>query len=228
MAQKFATTNFRGYIHPLIIAINARSTGTDDSIIQLLLSKGAQVDAPDRFHRRVPLYVATSNTDLHVARLLPNHQASPNETLGLQSGVPLDAAVERNHVGLVRLLLHHKGQLWSRPFHSPHLQRREKSCQSMRILNILLTNGEYDMSDEAILKVLRWRFSLPSGRSTRMKRNQRPRILTNNAAATLINCIGSEHLDTLRHKLLQLHSLNYRGAFIETNARCRREFLCQW
>lgn len=33
MAQKFATINFRGYINPLIIAINARSTSPDDSII---------------------------------------------------------------------------------------------------------------------------------------------------------------------------------------------------
>ncbi|KAJ6117907.1 hypothetical protein N7523_005750 [Penicillium sp. IBT 18751x] len=99
MAQKFATINFRGYINPLIIAINARSTGTDDSIIQFLLQKGAQLDVPDKFHRRAPLYIATDNKDLHVARLLLKYQAPPNLTLGSHWRVPLDAAVERNHVG---------------------------------------------------------------------------------------------------------------------------------
>jgi hypothetical protein len=58
--------------------------------------------------------------------------------LGLHCRVSLNAAVERNYVELVKLLLlNHKGQLRSHPF---HLQRRIKSCQSMRILNILVTN----------------------------------------------------------------------------------------
>lgn len=88
MAHKFAAINFRGYINPLIVAINARSTGPDEIIIQFLLQKGAQLDVPDKFHRRFPLYVATDNKDLHVARLLLNHQALPNLTLGLHCRVP--------------------------------------------------------------------------------------------------------------------------------------------
>ncbi|KAJ6041376.1 uncharacterized protein N7446_010736 [Penicillium canescens] len=108
-AQDFAITNLGGYINPLVLAINGQSL----QIVRFLLDSGAQSDVPDMFHGLLPVYVATMNEDLGTVRLLLEYQAWPNRMTDRQRKLPLDLALERNNIGLLKLLCAHGGCLSS-------------------------------------------------------------------------------------------------------------------
>ncbi|KAJ9482199.1 hypothetical protein VN97_g11239 [Penicillium thymicola] len=101
-AESFAKINFGGYINPLILAINQRSNYSREGleIVQFLLDNGAEPNVPGNFRRRFPIYIATEKQDLDTVSLLLERQASPNTFTFQHELLPLDVAVERNHIGL--------------------------------------------------------------------------------------------------------------------------------
>ncbi|KAE8149029.1 hypothetical protein BDV25DRAFT_141191 [Aspergillus avenaceus] len=154
LAKSVARTSLNGYINPLVVAINQSSSWPPEQrlpIIQHLLDNGARTDIWDKFQCQQPLYVATENKDNEAVSLLLRYQASqyyPSRK-GQHWRHPLDAAIEQDHIGLVSLFI--KGPLKTRPFHMPALKRRVKSVQSMEILNMLITQKRYRITDEELL-----------------------------------------------------------------------------
>jgi hypothetical protein len=208
LAKSVARASLSGYINPLVVAINQSSSWPPEQrlpIIQNLLDNGAQPNIWDKFQRQQPLYVATENKDSEAVSLLLRYQASqyrPSRK-GQHWRHPLDAAIEQNHIGLVSLFL--KGPLTTRPFHMPALKRRVKSVQSMEILNMLITQKHYRITDEELLDVIRCMFpkiNLPSRRSRRFHKNRTARVLTTSSAERLITCLRSENFASMVGKVL--------------------------
>ncbi|CRG92871.1 hypothetical protein PISL3812_09945 [Talaromyces islandicus] len=220
-AESFANIHFRGYINPLILAIKQRSNYSREAleIVQFLLDNGAEPDIPDNFRRRYPIYIATENQDTDTVSLLLQRQATPNIITfeqsysffgpepkvfpGDQECSALDIAVKQNHSELVKLLLDHGSILMSRPFHFPGLRCRERSLQSMKVLNTLIIREAYRMTDQAVLKVFRWMLpntNLPIRRSPRVHKHKSSRVLTDSAAAALVACIKSQNPESLQHQ----------------------------
>lgn len=185
LAKSVARTSLSSYINPLVVAINQSSSWQKPDqrlpIIQHLLDNGAQTNIWDRFQRRTPLYVATEKKDSEAVSLLLQYGADQNRgnRVSQHWRHPLDAAVEQNHIGLVALFP--RGPLTTRPFHMPALKRRIKSVKSMEILNMLITQGHYQITDEQLLNVIRWIFptiNFPSRLSRRFKKNRAAGVLT--------------------------------------------------
>lgn len=87
----------------------------------------------------------------------------------------------------------------------PALKRRIKSVQSMEILNMLITQKRYRITDEEFLDVIRCMFpkiNLPSRRSRRFHKNRTARVLTTSSAERLITCLRSENFASMVGKVL--------------------------
>jgi hypothetical protein len=156
LAKSVAENSLGGYINPLIVAITRRpSRPLKIHIVQYLLDNGARPNMVDRFYRRSPLYVATESKAHDAVSLLLQYEASPNELsrVGESLRLLLDAAVEQNDPGLVKLLLDHDGYMETRAFHGRALKQRDKS--SLVILDMLIRRRGYHLTNEESLNVIK-------------------------------------------------------------------------
>lgn len=75
----------------------------------------------------------------------------------------------------------------------------------METLNMLITQGHYQIADEQPLNVIRWIFpaiNFPSQLSRRFKKNRPAGVLTTSSAKPLIALLRSENFASMVEKVL--------------------------
>lgn len=116
------------------VATEAAKEG-EVKIINLLLSKKAQIDCIDRYGR-TPLFFASANNKLHVVKLLVEKNASTLKA-NVDGNTPLHIAAENGHEEVVKFLLESKASCFVRNKNGDTPLHLAAKSAKIPVLNIL-------------------------------------------------------------------------------------------